>query len=33
MAEAKLIHSFQSHYSTLWSGQQLGDAGSLAATG
>jgi len=33
MAEARLIQSFQSHYSTLWSGQQSDSAGPIAATG
>lgn len=32
MGEARLIESFQSHYSRLWSGQQLRDADPLAAT-
>lgn len=32
MGEAKLIDSFQSHYSRLWSGQQSREAGPLAAT-
>jgi hypothetical protein len=32
MAEAKLIQSFQSRYSSLWSGQQAGSTGPLAAT-
>jgi SAM-dependent methyltransferase len=33
MGEAKLIQSFQSHYSTLWSGHQSRDAGPLAKAG
>jgi len=32
MAEAKLIQSFQSHYSALWSGQQTGSTRPVAAT-